>query len=348
MRDALRSPRVWLGIVVSLIAVYFAARGVEWSELVDALSGADYVWLIPAAIITVVGQVARAARWRALFGDGPRPDMRSSFEILSIGYMVSAVLPLRLGDPVRVWLIETRTPAGGAEALATVMAERAVDFLMIAALMAVFVPRHASDLLTDELGNGPWSDPRALSAMALAMVVLVYAAMVLVSYLGSPAGRSASAALARLGVPDSVADRASRLIAGFAAGFAPLRQPNIAVLVAAWTLAIWLLGALVHWSVMLAFALGLPFAAAVFTLGATAVFAVLPSSPGYVGVFHSAVVLALGRYAGLPKETALAYAIVIHGLTIVLLIALGVWSLWSLGLSRRELGQGLQGAAAET
>ena len=74
----------------------------------------------------------------------------------------------------------------------------------------------------------------------------------------------------------------------------------------------------------------------------------LPSSPGYVGVFHSAVVLSLGRFAGIPKEVALAYAIVLHGLTIVILIGLGVVSLWLIGLSRRELGRHLRGAASES
>lgn len=338
-------------MAISLAALYLALRGVALGELSTHLAQADYTWLLPSIAVIVAGQLARAARWQVLFGTGPRPRFSQSFWILSVGYLVSNVLPLRLGDPARAVLVEARTSAGGAEAFATVMVERAIDFLTILALMAIWVPVPASQLLRAEFGAGAWAQPTSLRAIALGLVVGVYAAWVVISMAGERAGRLAERTLLRLGLPESVAARVGRLVAGFAAGFAPLRSRRTAVAAVSWTVLVWLIGGLGYALVMRSFGLTLPFAAAVFALGATALFAVLPSSPGYIGVFHYAVRVALRIYsegAGIQisDARALTYAIVLHGVTVVVLLALGLAAMWVLGLSTGELGRGLQRAGS--
>ncbi len=346
MRSQLRSPRVWVGLVLSVVTLYLALRGVDLQELRRALVGADYVWLIPAVGIVVVGQLARAARWQVLFGTGARPDFRASFAILSVGYLVSNLLPLRLGDPLRAWLVETRTPAGGAEAMATLLVERAIDFLTIVALLAIWVPVPASRLLRDELGAGEWAEPVGLRLVVAVLVALVYITWVLVSIAGPAAGRSTTRILRRLGAPERLSDQAGRLVSGFAAGFAPLRRPRTAIFTVSWTILVWLIGGCGYWLIMRSFDLRLPFAAAVFCLGATALFAVLPSSPGYIGVFHYAIRVGLAIYSEgwqdpISDATALSYAIVLHGITVLTLLVVGVIGIRMLHLTSREIGRGL-------
>jgi hypothetical protein len=81
-------------------------------------------------------------------------------------------------------------------------------------------------------------------------------------------------------------------------------------------------------------------------LGTTGLAAILPSSPGYVGVFHSAVVLALLTVGATTADTAFAYAIVLHGVTMLVLILLGVACLWTLGMSGAELTRRLESQEA--
>ncbi len=337
MRSTARNPRFWLGMGISVAALYFAVRGVDWRALFASLVEADYAWLIPAAAMIVLGQVARAIRWQVLFGDSPRPGGRDAFAILSVGYLVSGVFPLRLGDPVRAWLVGAYTPASGTVAFGTVMVERAVDLLTVLVLLAVLVPTHASRLLHGQLGAGPWSEPANLGAMTLGLVGLVYLGFVVMSRLGARAGRVTADLLARVGVSEARAERLGSGVAGFAAGFGMLRRPRYAAQTAVWCVLIWLIGGLQCWLVMFAFHLNLSFAAAVFVLCGTAIFAILPSSPGYIGVFHLAVKLTLAIIAGIPPAVAVSYAIVLHGLTIAVLVALGLVGLRMLGLSSREL-----------
>lgn len=75
------------------------------------------------------------------------------------------------------------------------------------------------------------------------------------------------------------------------------------------------------------FRLPLSWQAACTVLGIVNLGILIPSSPGYVGVFHSCVVLSLGIF-GVPTGEALAYAIVIHLAQYlpVTLIGLGIFA----------------------
>ena len=74
-----------------------------------------------------------------------------------------------------------------------------------------------------------------------------------------------------------------------------------------------------------------PLALVITTIGS-----VVPSSPGALGVYHALVVLALAMF-DVDIERALAYAILLHGLSVGLHIALGVAAVYALGLTRHCL-----------
>lgn len=343
MLNSLRQPRAVVGLAVSVLFLYLGVRGVGWRELVRELGAADYRWLIPTVVVVIAGQLARAARWQVLFGDGPRPSARDAFAILSVGYMVSAVFPLRLGDPVRAWLIETRTPASGATGLATVLVERAIDFLTVAVLLALWLPLPATSLLQRTLGGAEWLDARLLTLGALSLVAAVYFGCLSLSAAAERLGTMTAQLLRRLGLTAQRAVRLARVVTAFFRGFGALRRLDRALAAALWSAAVWLLGALGTWLMMRSFGIVLPLAAAAFVLCATALFAVLPSSPGYVGVFHSAARLGLGVYTAaigvsVPLAAVVSYTIVLHALTMLVIIILGLVGLLMLGLSGRDLG----------
>jgi uncharacterized protein (TIRG00374 family) len=334
MRSGLRSPRVWLGIGVSVVALVLATRGVSWSEMRSELAGAHYGWLAPAALTVVLGQLARTSRWQSLFGAGPTPAFVPAFAILSVGYLVSYVLPLRLGDLVRAWLVGTTTPAGTTEALATIVLERVVDLLTIVGLVAVLVPDPAAGLFETLLGPGLWTDARAVQVFFAVAIGALYLGLVALAVLAEPAQRAVAGSLARLGVSPPTAGRVGSLVGRFLLAVAVLRRPRTAGLVALWSVVVWLLGGLQVWLVMRAFQMELSFGAAMFVLGATAVAAILPSSPGYLGVFHQAVRLSVPVVAAaVPLDRIVSFAFVLHGLTTVVLLVLGVVGLLLLGMS---------------
>lgn len=330
---AARGFRPLLGLVVSAGALWFALRGVDLREVARALGAARPAPVVAAVILTAAIQVVRAERWRGLFGDGPRPGRRDAFWIVSFAYLVSTLLPLRAGDPARAWLAWRRAGAGMAEALATVVAERILDLGAILALMAFATPGPLAALLGDRLGPGPWASAAVLRAGIAGALALGYGAAVAVAAHADATRRALGPSLA------------GRVAARFVNGFAPLARPRVAAAAALWSLTLWLLGAASYWLVMRALGIEVPVTVAVVTLGVTAVFAVVPSSPGYVGVFEAAVRVALEGMTDLGPATIASYAVLLHGMTLATLLALGLAGAWSLGIG---IGAGAAAARAAT
>jgi len=140
-------------------------------------------------------------------------------------------------------------------------------------------------------------------------------------------------------LPRLDADRWTKQAESLIDGFGVLREGRPMAEVVAWSLGVWLTAALTYFVLMQAFPHplpSLPFAAAMLVLCALGLSAIVPSSPGYIGVFHAATVLALSVF-GIEKSLALSYAIILHGLNYVTLTALGAFyalresiSIWQL------------------
>ncbi|OGO40182.1 MAG: hypothetical protein A2Z04_03415 [Chloroflexi bacterium RBG_16_57_9] len=111
-----------------------------------------------------------------------------------------------------------------------------------------------------------------------------------------------------------------------------LQSPRQFPLLLAFSALLWASAATVNYLVMLGFEMRLSWAAAAFVLCVAALGVSVPSSPGYIGVYHAAVVAGLAVF-GVSGAEAVAYALVLHAVNYAVLIVLGVFSLWRESLS---------------
>jgi hypothetical protein len=120
-------------------------------------------------------------------------------------------------------------------------------------------------------------------------------------------------------------------------GFAILRSPREIIGVALWAVFVWLTGGAIYWIVMRAMHLDASVAAAFLVMLVTSLVVVVPSTPGYIGLFHATAVFVLNTVFGVDKSVALSYAVVVHAFTYLLLIGLGIFSMWHEGLTYQKL-----------
>ena len=59
-----RTRYVILGIIISAILIWLLFHNVDFSELMAALKGANYWWLIPNVLIIILTMYQRAYRWK--------------------------------------------------------------------------------------------------------------------------------------------------------------------------------------------------------------------------------------------------------------------------------------------
>ena len=105
-----RDWRVWLGIVITAVAVWFSVRGVPLSQVRDAMAQANFALVVAVSVPSyVLALWFRALRWRQLT-DSIAPMTRVTvFRAIAIGFMVNNLLPLRLGELVRSWYLARET-----------------------------------------------------------------------------------------------------------------------------------------------------------------------------------------------------------------------------------------------
>jgi hypothetical protein len=295
----LRDPRVWLGLGVTALALWFAFRGVSWAELGSALARANWWLLVGASVPTYLVQVwVRAERWRVLARGVAAVPSAPAYRATAIGFLVNNILPLRIGELVRVWWLarEIRSPA--AALLGTLILERVIDmsFLLV---MASFV-------VGSEVGQG----------VVLGGALVPLAGVLALRRWPAPALRAVRR-VAGAALPAARADRVTGIAGAVARGLAGLRGGGDVAAMLLLTALLWGVLAWIPFWVALA-ALEVPLGgtlaevhASILILVWVAVAVALPAAPGFFGPFHAACRYALAPL-GVPSEVALAVGTLAH------------------------------------
>ncbi len=268
------------------------------------------------AVVMAPAQIwVRGRRWWYLFPPGSNPQ--GITPAMMIGYMANNVLPLRAGEFVRVYVVARRWAASGATAarahpfwttLATLIVERVLDSLVVVLILAVLV------LVVPV--------PHFLEVAALIVLAIDLAGVtMLVALVAAP--QLCARLIRRLaGCWPSFQRRALTAFETFVHGLDGIRTPSHVLPLIAWTIIIWVAPAFAAWTVLTALDLHLPLVAPWAVLAFVGLGISIPSAPGYVGVFHAAVVLALGLF-GVSRSAAVGYALLFHASQILPVTLLG-------------------------
>lgn len=313
-----RRLQVVLGLVLSALFLWLAFRGVDFGALGQALAMARYELVLPALALYFSGVWLRSLRWRAvLWPIKPVPAHRL-FPVVVMGYMANNVLPARLGEVVRAYVLGRREDVSRLSTLATIVVERVLDGLVMLAFMGLVV-------LILPLTAAMW---RLLTAAAALFVI---AAAILLSLAVAPAGSQRWARAALRPLPPRAQDVLLPLMVQVLDGLAGLRGAGGVLRALALSFAAWTVEALMYYVLMFAFDIPTsapaPAALAALTTAVANLGTLIPSSPGYVGVYHYLAKEVLMQF-GVPPEPALGYVLVLHAALVVPVTLLGLLYAW--------------------
>ncbi len=322
--------RAGLGIAAAtgLVLTALALQRIGVDKVAASLLHSSPPWVIAAVGVMCASMVLRAISWHAIL-HAALPEARlSRFAALqgtSIGVLMSATLPARLGEPSRA-LIVARRAGRPRETLPTVIgtlvSQTLLNLLALAILGAVaFSTVHIFD---DHHG--------ALVAVAIAPLVLLLA-VVTVPVVLRAGGTERFGRLHAIARPIRAAAFQVRQ------GLLVFKRPRDGATAVAAQLGAWALQALSCYVLLVAIgihgAVGIGAAAAV--LLAVNVTAVLPATPSNVGVFQAACVAVLTGAYGVSTADALGYGIVLQAVEIATAVIMGVPALLKEGLSWRDV-----------
>jgi len=328
---------------VSLLALALVAWFLRHANIADVwaqVRQARMDLLILGFIFVMATYWARAIRWQHLLAPVGHTEFRTVFRTTVIGFAALAILPARVGDVLRPYLLARREGLATTATMATVVMERVLDLIAVLTLLAIYVWGFTGDSpLPDRLLN-----PVKVSAtLAAAVSVVLMAVMWVLATHPERIGKLAAAA-ARI-LPGRLSERVGHLTTTFSGGFAAARSPRALLLAMLWSFPLWLAIAAEAWAVTVAFGIEMPFAGT-FLLQALLVIGVAVPTPGGVGSYHEAYRIGVTTFFGAPNDRAVAAAIVTHAISFVPVVLLGVIFMAQDGLSVSGL-KDLAGAARQ-
>jgi hypothetical protein len=329
-RRVARLLSTFLGIAVSLLLLWWAARGVRFAEVAEHLRAADPVLLLAAVVVATLCFVIRAIRWRWLLttDDGRTIPFGPRWHAVAIGFMANNVLPLRAGEVIRCYVISRLAPVRFTGAASSVAVERVLDGLTVVALLVIALL--TSHLPRDVALGGVPVARAAAGAAVLCLLLLGAAGLVLLRPLW------AEWLVRRTVSPPRLADRLIGVIEGVRLGLGALRSPQRLGAAALWSVIHWLVNGAAFWLAFRAFDIPVGFGGALLLQGVLIFGIAVPQAPGFVGVFEASIRAVLTLY-GVDGNLALAYAATYHITTFIPIVLLGVASLLRTSLGFGEL-----------
>lgn len=327
--------KFWLGIAISAVLVFFLLRGMDYHKLWEASSHAKMYYWIPAFLIQYLLMLLRALRWQYLLRSIKEIGIRDIFSATTIGFMANNLLPARMGEFVRAYVIGRKADISVTSSFATIVVERLFDIAtMLALTVAVF--------LFFDLPSGVSEISGILRGGVYGLLVISTIAFLFLFLFMTHREKGISVARSIMRpLPERLQEQAILFLGSLASGMGIVKDRRSLFMVSLYSCLNWLVSALPVYLITISFGLALPFSSALLILILVAFAVSVPSSPGYVGPFHAAVYLGLGFY-GVGQEEAIGMAILMHLAQFVPLVILGLYLLWKEKLSFSQI----KGAAA--
>lgn len=320
--------RVRLGLLIQTVASAALIAVLLWrTDLQEALNvakDADYLYLPLALPLYLMANLLCAVRWRIALSTIRQPPVMSLFGIYLTGMMVNRVLPMRLGDVLRVQVPARRYGLPRATLTAVVFVTEtlldglAFGFLFLATLAFLGVPQLPVTLV--------W----VLSIVILTGLLMATAA----ARLELTEGWQERGWFGHL--PQIVRRHSAPVVPEFLEGLAVLRNASLAGSAMAATFAAWLIHAGIFYVFGLAFGLDLSLAEAVIVTITAALVVSVPLTPFSLGTYEVAItgVLVL---MGATNAEAVTYALGSHLLSVAAAVLGGVPAMWLMGFGLSDV-----------
>jgi uncharacterized protein (TIRG00374 family) len=302
--------RLLVGIVIGGVFLYLVFRNVDLAEVYEAWENVRYDYLGLAALVLLGGNVIRAYRLGVLLSSLQTIRFARLFEITCVGVSMINILPARLGELTRPYLLARKEGVAVGVSLATIVIERVLDISSLLLLLAVV---SAFFSLPD------WVIISAWSSFALSTVTM--AGLSLLRWKGEAWGKAFGCQ--KKDKQTLVRRFLEKFFYSFAAGLASSFDHRSLLLASLLSLLLWVLSSLAIHLALLSMNIHLPFYAALTVQIILCLGLILPSAPAFIGSIQFFIVTALSIFS-VPSDIALSYALLFHGLVLAVTVGLGL------------------------
>ena len=336
-----------LGMVISGVAIYYAFRNVPFSDLTMYLASVNYLWIFPAVLIVLISFMLRVLRWQVILSSSRKITFWDAFHPLMIGFMINCILPGRVGEVARPVILQQRDTVPFSTGLATVAAERTFDLIILVALFTgVFSWVQIDTGLNISFGGHHLSKATldAILGGMLRLMLLLIIGIAGVSFhtsrrlinrciMGGPSLLFFARDDTKTRLREKVCTPLVCMVENFASGFALMRSPKKIAICMGFSALVWSFQAFSYYMVSLGCPdIGLSYAEITAVMLLICFFIMLPSVPGYWGLWEAGGIFALSIFGVLSKDAA-GYTLLNHAVQVFPVILVGLVSAMLIGIN---------------
>jgi len=348
---------LFIGLAVSVAALYLAFRQVPFSDLMAYLKSINYFWIIPTILLALAGFMLRVYRWQLILGSSQPIGFWQAFHPLMIGFMLNCVLPGRVGEVARPIILQQKEKVPFSTGLATVAAERTFDALILLLLFSWMLTVVQIDPVLEINFGGYVLNKTLLIGAAKGLTrlsVLLLAGVVLVALESSRNWMNrlflkiptlfffTSQAFQEL-IYQRISLVLVRFTLTFSKGFLLLKDPRKLAGCFGLSLLIWGLNVLSYYTMTLgAPGVELSFAELSVVMVIVCLFISIPSVPGFWGIWEAGGVFALALF-GVSAKDAAGFTLANHAVQMLPVMVVGIGSAIVTGVNVWQVSREVDG-----
>jgi|GEM_PF-6205206 len=318
-----------ISLVLSILVCVWLFSQVRLSEFKNSLQDFNAIEITLFVLINIVLQLLRVWRFESLLDKNKTISFNQLFSIVNISMMAVFLLPLRLGEFVRPYLLKKKLSMTFGEGLASVATERIIDGLVV--LFGFFIVTQISPDISQRIRHVGFVAFLFFASVAIVLLLMLWKQPFFERVVAFFLGRYFK----------SLYTRVIELSRAIIQGLKPILKLHQLFRYTWLTCVIWGITAIATQLLCHAIHVSISFTEAYVILTLTVVSVMLPAGPMTLGPFHAAVVMGLQLFK-IAKAPALACAFLLHGLPALITLLFGFYSLLKSHLSLSYLIQDSQ------
>ncbi len=292
-----------IAVIISVAGLILAFRGVEFDELLMAMSQVNGWYILASMVLMVLSVVLRAIRWQYILEPLQKISFHPLFGSTMIGYFGNSVLPFRLGELLRAYSISRSEKISTSAAFGTIVLERVLDMIGMLVVMIFFFSVYPFPAWLKFSG--------LIAGLGTAILVLMLVGLALAQ------SEIQQRIFGWKLFQNKIGKKITRIINNLVSGLIALKSTNHVVIVTLLTLIMWLVYYACTYLVVLSVDVPVNWIAVGVTLVATTLAITIPAAPGYIGTYHATAVLVMVELFSVNLADAQAFAVLVHAIGFV-------------------------------
>lgn len=317
-----KQKKFWLGILVSVICLYYTFKDFKINEVYAALQKVNYLYLLPALLSIVFILIARSYRWKLMFKNHSSLKFYDIWVANVIGFLGLFTLPVRIGEFIRAYLLGKKSNSKKTMILSTILVERITDG--VGALLLFLLALWIYPFKTTNIGY----DIKNIIFIGIAVYFAGMAVLLFVQIFSAKSKLIFSQLINYL--PEKYRCRLNIMIDSFFEGLASLGSIWKFFILILYSIIMWIIMALPNYFLILGFDISTNYMTAIWLSlimnGFLALAVTIPAAPGFIGTFHIAVMIVLELYK-IDTAIAISFAWLLWLTNFSVFVALGLYYL---------------------